>query len=49
LRKDPNNPHKKAIVVDLVRNQDENKTELNSDQARKEWLSHLSKVRCEFD
>ncbi|WP_052055328.1 DEAD/DEAH box helicase family protein [Myxosarcina sp. GI1] len=49
LRKDPNNPRKKAIVVDLVRNQDENKTELNSDQARKEWLTGLSKIRCEFD
>ena len=49
LRKDPSNPKKKAIVVDLVRNQDENKTELNSDQARKEWLTRLSKIRCEFD
>ena len=48
LRKDPNNPHKKAIVVDLVRNQDENKTELNSDQVRKEWLTHLSQIRCEI-
>ena len=47
LRKDPSNPDKKAIVVDLVRNQDENKTELNSDQARKGWLTHLSKIRCE--
>ncbi len=49
LRKDPNNPQKKAIVVDLVRNQDKNKTELNSDQVRKEWLTHLSKIRCEID
>jgi superfamily II DNA or RNA helicase len=48
LRKDSNNPQKKAIVVDLVRNQDENKTELNSDQARKEWLTNLSKIRCEI-
>ena len=47
LRKDPNNPQKKAVVVDLVRNQDEN-TELNSDQVRKEWLTHLSKIRCEI-
>ena len=49
LRKDPNNPDKKAIVVDLVRNQDENKTELNSDQVRKKWLTHLSKIRCEIN
>jgi len=49
LRKDPKYPHKKAIVVDLVRNQDKNKTELNSDQARKEWLTHLSEIRCEID
>jgi superfamily II DNA or RNA helicase len=49
LRKNPINPEKKAIVVDLVRNQDENKTELNSDQDRKEWLTRLSKIRCEFD
>ena len=49
LRKDSSNPHKKAIVVDLVRNQDENKAELNSDQARKEWLTHLSKIRCQIN
>ena len=48
LRKDRKNPNKKAIVVDLVRNQDENKTELNSDQLRKEWLTSLSKIRCEI-
>lgn len=48
LRKDPNNPQKKAIVVDLVRNQDENKAQLNSDQVRKEWLTSLSKIRCEI-
>lgn len=49
LRKDPNNLQKKAIVVDLVRNQDKNKTELNSDQVRKEWLTRLSKIRYEFN
>ena len=48
LRKDRKNPNKKAIVVDLVRNQDENKSELNSDQLRKEWLTYLSKIRCEI-
>lgn len=48
LRKDPDNPQKKAIVVDFVRNQDINKTELNSDQIRKEWLTHLSKICCEI-
>ena len=48
LRKDPNNPLKKAIVVDLVRNQDEDKAELNSDQVRKEWLTYLSQIRCEI-
>lgn len=49
LRKDPNNPQKKAIVVDLVRNQDENKTELNSDQVRNKWLTHLSTISCEIN
>lgn len=49
LRKDPSNPKKKAIIVDLVRNQEENKPELNSDQARKKWLAYLSEIRCEFD
>ena len=49
LRQDPNNPEKKAIVVDLVRNQDESKTELNSDQVRKEWLTHLSKICYEVN
>ena len=48
LRKDRKNSNKKAIVVDLVRNQDENKSELNSDQLRKEWLTYLSKIRCEI-
>ena len=48
LRKDPNNPNKKAIVVDFVRNQDKNNTELNSDQLRKEWLIGLSKIRGEI-
>ena len=48
LRKDRKNPNKKAIIVDLVRNQDENKTELNSDQLRKEWLTDLLKIRCEI-
>ena len=49
LRKDSSNPNKKAIVVDLIRNQDENKTELNSDQVRREWLTRLSKIRYKFD
>ena len=48
LRKDPEQPQKRAVVVDLVRNQDKNTTELNSDQARKEWLTNLSKIRCEI-
>lgn len=48
LRQDPNNHHKKAIVVDLIRNQDKDKAELNSDQVRKEWLMDLSKIRCEI-
>ena len=49
LRKSPSNPEKKAIVVDLIRSQDENQTELNSDQDRKEWLTRLSKIRCEIN
>jgi len=44
LRRDPNNPNKRAIVVDFVRAQDKNILELNTDQLRKDWLVNLSKI-----
>jgi superfamily II DNA or RNA helicase len=44
LRKDPANPDKRAIVVDFIRTQEEDKEELNSDQERKQWLEDLSKI-----
>ncbi|MFP4338205.1 MAG: DEAD/DEAH box helicase family protein [Halothece sp.] len=47
LRTDPNNPNKRAIVVDFVRVQEEDKSELNADQLRKEWLTELSQIRRE--
>jgi len=45
LRKDPTNPHKRAAVVDFVRIQDEGIRELNTDQRRKQWLTHLSQIK----
>ena len=49
LRRDPNNPNKRAVVVDFVRVQDEDTEELNTDQLRKQWLTSLSKIRAEAD
>ena len=45
LRKDPSNPNKRAIVVDFVRVQEKDASELNADQLRKNWLTSLSKIR----
>ncbi|WP_194063781.1 DEAD/DEAH box helicase family protein [Tychonema sp. LEGE 07203] len=47
LRRDPNNPNKRAVVVDFVRVQDRDTEELNTDQLRKEWLTSLSKISSE--
>ncbi|MGB3559430.1 MAG: DEAD/DEAH box helicase family protein, partial [Geitlerinemataceae cyanobacterium] len=44
LRKDRENPDKRASVVDFIRIQEEEKEELNTDQERKEWLEGLSQI-----
>jgi len=44
LRVDPNNPDKRAIVVDFVRSGEGNR-EFNADGDRCTWLSELSKIR----
>lgn len=45
LRYDPNNPNKRAIVVDFVRPQDSADTLPNADQERCEWLTEIAKSR----
>lgn len=45
LRTDPDNPGKVANIVDFIR-QSDNEEESNSDEARAEWLTELSKVRA---
>lgn len=46
LRVDPNDPNKRAIVVDFIRTQDPD-SPLNSDQLRRKWLESLSQIRKE--
>lgn len=43
LRRDPENPEKRAIVVDFIRSSDS--PEGNPDIARSDWLSKVSKTR----
>ena len=46
LRSDPNNPSKRAVVVDFVRPQTETASKKpSSDTLRSEWLEGLSKTR----
>lgn len=47
LRIDPLDPDKRAIVLDFVRAQDDDNSDLNSDQLRRQWLTSLSQVRRE--
>lgn len=48
LRIDPNDPLKRAAVVDFICEPSENSAdELNADEARREWLLELSKIRRE--
>jgi len=42
LRRDPNNPKKKALVIDLIR---EDGDEMSADLERMEWLEGLSRTR----
>jgi superfamily II DNA or RNA helicase len=45
LRTDPNDPGKRATVIDFVRPAAEGETYLNADQERCAWLTELSKTR----
>lgn len=45
LRSDPQNPGKRAIVIDFVRSTDEDGAEFNADDDRCLWLSELSQIR----
>jgi superfamily II DNA or RNA helicase len=47
LRIDPENPNKRAMVVDFCRTQNPEENEPNSDQLRRKWLTELSNVRRE--
>jgi len=45
LRYDPNNPKKRAIVVDFVRPQESDDSLPNADQERCDWLTEIAKSR----
>lgn len=47
LRIDKNEPEKRAAVIDFIRAQDHDKTELNTDQIRRRWLESISDVKRE--
>jgi superfamily II DNA or RNA helicase/HKD family nuclease len=45
LRSDPDDPDKKANIVDFIRERNEGDTEPNTDEERRDWLRELSRVR----
>lgn len=45
LRSDPDDPDKRANIVDFIRQGNEGDPELNSDEERRDWLLNLSRVR----
>jgi superfamily II DNA or RNA helicase len=45
LRSDPDDPDKRANIVDFIRERNEGDTELNADEQRRDWLLELSRVR----
>ena len=45
LRTDPENPNKKATIVDFVVEREETKDRLSADEERYLWLSELSKIK----
>lgn len=45
LRSDPDDPDKKANIVDFIRERNEGDTEPNADEQRRDWLLELSQVR----
>lgn len=50
LRKDPQNPAKRALVVDFIRTDDIDEDEASkatADEARRDWLRSLAKIRAD--
>ena len=45
LRSDPDDPDKKANIVDFIRERNEGDTAPNADEERRDWLVELSQVR----
>lgn len=45
LRSDPDDPDKRANIVDFIREGNEDDPELNADEERRDWLLELSQVR----
>lgn len=45
LRSDPDDPDKKANIVDFIRERNEGDTEPTADEDRRDWLVELSQVR----
>lgn len=45
LRSDPDDPDKRASIVDFIRTRNEGDTEPNADEERRNWLLELSRVR----
>jgi superfamily II DNA or RNA helicase/HKD family nuclease len=45
LRSDPDDPDKKANIVDFIRARNDGDTEPNADEERRDWLLDLSRVR----
>ena len=49
LRTNPNDPNKRANVIDFIRveDRDDEEEQLSADAERKQWLIELSKLECE--
>lgn len=47
LRTDPNNPTKRALVIDFIRESEPGRASENSDTIRRDWLSTISNVTRE--
>ena len=47
LRADPGNPGKIANIVDFIRPNVSDESNVSADEERSEWLSQLSQIKCE--
>jgi hypothetical protein len=45
LRSDPDDPDKRANIVDFIRERNEGDADPNADEGRRDWLLELSQVR----